>query len=110
MAAQFIAMNGAEFRGDLLCIYLARTSLPVPLSPVINIGCGTENTIAQFAKIICKLLKNNNKLTYNLSYPNGTMRKILDSTIIRSLGWKPKIKNKDGLAQTINWYKNNYPK
>ena len=82
----------------------------IRLSPVINIGCGTENTIAQFAKIICKLLKNNNKLTYNLSYPNGTMRKILDSTIIRSLGWKPKIKNKDGLAQTINWYKNNYPK
>ena len=82
----------------------------IRFSPVINIGCGTENTIAQFAKIICKLLKNNNKLTYNLSYPNGTMRKILDSTIIRSLGWKPKIKNKDGLAQTINWYKNNYPK
>jgi len=78
--------------------------------PVINIGCGTENTIAQFAKIICKLLKNNNKLTYNLSYPNGTMRKILDSTTIRSLGWKPKIKKKEGLKQTINWYKNNYLK
>ena len=82
----------------------------IRLSPVINIGCGTENTIAQFAKIICKLLKNNNKHTYNLSYPNGTMRKILDSTTIRSLGWKPKIKNKEGLTQTINWYKNNYLK
>ena len=82
----------------------------IRLSPVINIGCGTENTIAQFAKIICKILKNNNKLTYNLSYPNGTMRKILDSTTIRSLGWKPKIKNKKGLTQTINWYKNNYLK
>ena len=82
----------------------------IRFSPVINIGCGTENTIAQFAKIICKLLKNNNKLTYNLSYPNGTMRKILDSTTIRSLGWKPKIKNKKGLTQTINWYKNNYLK
>ena len=82
----------------------------IRFSPVINIGCGTENTIAQFAKIICKLLKNNNKLTYNLSYPNGTMRKILDSTTIRSLGWKPKIKKKEGLTQTINWYKNNYLK
>jgi GDP-L-fucose synthase len=82
----------------------------IRFSPVINIGCGTENTIAQFAKIICKLLKNNNKLTYNLSYPNGTMRKILDSTTIRSLGWKPKIKKKEGLKQTINWYKNNYLK
>ena len=36
------------------------------------------------------------------------MRKILDSSLIRSLGWKPKIKIKKGLSETINWYKKNY--
>ena len=82
----------------------------IRLSPVINIGSGTENTIAQFAQIICKILKNKNKITYNQSYPNGTMRKILDSTTIRSFGWKPKITTKKGLTQAINWYKNNYLK
>ncbi len=33
------------------------------------------------------------------------MRKILDSSLIRSLGWKPKIQIKKGLSDTINWYK-----
>ena len=79
-------------------------------SPVINVGSGHEHTIADFAKIICKILKNKNKLNFNRSYPNGTMRKILDSSIIKKLGWKPKIRTKNGLVQTINWYKKNYLK
>ena len=53
----------------------------IRLSPVINIGCGTENTIAQFAKIICKILKNNNKLTYNLSYLKNNSIKWCSTTI-----------------------------
>jgi len=82
----------------------------IKFSPVINVGSGSEHTISNYAKIICKILKNNNKLSFNRSYPNGTMRKILDSTFIRDLGWKPKIKTKNGLLQTINWYKKNYLK
>jgi len=77
-------------------------------SSVINVGSGNEHSIANFAKIICKLLSNKNKLNFNQKYPDGTMRKILDSTRIRSLGWRPKIKIKQGLLATINWYKNNY--
>ena len=82
----------------------------IKLSPVINVGSGSEYTIANFAKMICKILKSKNKLSFNLSYPNGTMRKILDSNTIRNLGWKPKIKTENGLRQTINWYKQNYLK
>ncbi len=77
-------------------------------SSVINVGSGNEHSIANFAKIICKLLNNKNKLNFNLDYPDGTMRKILDSSLIRSLGWRPKIKIKKGLSETINWYKKNY--
>jgi len=75
---------------------------------VINVGSGIEYSVANFAKIICKVLNNKNKLSFNKDYPDGTMRKILDSTLIKSLGWKPKIKIKDGLNQTIKWYKKNY--
>jgi GDP-L-fucose synthase len=78
-------------------------------SSVINVGTGDEHSIADFAKIICKLTNNKNKLSFNQDYPDGTMRKILDSTLIKSLGWKPKIKIKDGLNETIKWYKKNYP-
>tara|TARA_B100000780_G_scaffold266724_1_gene223154 strand:- start:554 stop:1513 length:960 start_codon:yes stop_codon:yes gene_type:complete len=74
-------------------------------SSVINVGSGYEHSIENFAKIICKLGNNKNKLSFNQDYPDGTMRKILDSSLIRSLGWKPKIQVKKGLMDTINWYK-----
>ena len=77
-------------------------------SSVINVGSGIEYSIENFAKIICKILNNKNKLNFNENYPDGTMRKILDSTIIKSLGWRPKITIKKGLSETINWYKKNY--
>jgi len=77
-------------------------------SSVINIGSGQEFTIKNFAKIISKILDNKNNLKFNKKYPDGTMRKILDNSIIKKLGWSPKINLNNGLTQTINWYRNNY--
>ncbi len=77
-------------------------------SSVINVGSGIEYSVSNFAKIICKILNNKNKLSFNQNYPDGTMRKILNSSLIKSLGWKPKIKIKKGLSETIKWYKKNY--
>jgi len=79
-------------------------------SPIINIGSGQEFTIKKFAKIISKILDNKNNLKFNKNYPDGTMRKILDNTIIKKLGWLPKINLNNGLTQTIKWYKSNYIK
>ena len=78
-------------------------------SSVMNVGSGNEYSISNYAKIICKILNNKNKLNFNENYPDGTMRKILDSTLIKSLGWRPKITIKKGLSETINWFKKNYP-
>ena len=77
-------------------------------SSVINVGSKEEFTIKEFAKIICKIINNKNKLKFNKDYPDGTMRKVLDNSIIKKLGWKPKILLNEGLNQTINWYKKNY--
>ena len=79
-------------------------------SPVINVGSGQEFTIKKFAKIISKILDNKNNLKFNKNYPDGTMRKILDNTIIKKLGWLPKVNLINGLTQTIKWYKSNYIK
>ncbi len=75
---------------------------------VINVGSGNEFTIKQFARIICKISNKKANLVFNKSYPDGTMRKILDNKKIKSLGWKPKISLEQGLFKTIQWYKENY--
>jgi GDP-L-fucose synthase len=83
--------------------YLKKTS-------VINVGSSKEYTIKQLANIINKITNNNSKLIFNKKYPDGTMRKILDNSSIKKLGWKPKIKLNEGLSQTISWYKKKYLK
>lgn len=75
---------------------------------LINVGSGQEYTVADFAKKICKIEKSKSKLVFNKNYPDGTKRKIIDSSIIRNLGWSPKISLKNGLEKTIRWYKKNY--
>ncbi len=80
----------------------------IKINPVINLGSGKEFSIKQFAKMICKLSGKKENLYYNKKYPDGTMRKILDNKIIKSLGWKPKISLEEGLSKTIKWYKENY--
>ena len=62
----------------------------------------------KFAKIINNLTGANKNLKFNKKYPDGTMRKILDSSLIKSLGWKPSIDVTRGLSNTIDWYKKNY--
>ncbi|OUU53381.1 MAG: hypothetical protein CBC25_00815 [Pelagibacteraceae bacterium TMED65] len=74
---------------------------------LINVGSGRELTIKQFANLIKKITKSNKKLKFNKKYPDGTKRKKLDLSRIKKLGWTPKISLKNGLIETINWYKKN---
>lgn len=99
-AVFFIVKKKINNNKNLLNI-IKKTSL-------INVGSGQEYTIADFAKKICKIEKNKMKLTFNQNYPDGTKRKIVDSTIIKKLGWRSKTSLEKGLEKTIKWYKKNY--
>ena len=81
----------------------------IRINSLINVGSGQEFTIKQFAELISKLTlgKFKYKLKFNKKYPDGTKRKILDNTILKKFGWKPKISLKDGLKNTIKWYVEN---
>ena len=70
----------------------------------LNVGTGNELTIAKLATLISKLVNYKGKILYNKKFPNGTPRKILDSSLIRSLGWRPKIKIKDGIKKTLKHF------
>ncbi len=73
----------------------------------INVGSGEEIRIKDLAYLIKEIVKYNGKLIFDESYPDGVMRKFLDSSKITNLGWKSRIKLEQGLKRTYNWYKKN---
>ena len=75
---------------------------------LINIGSGREISIKNLALLVASKLKHNIKISYNINIPDGTPRKILDSSKIRGLGWKPKVSLEKGLEDTIKDYRLNY--
>lgn len=68
---------------------------------LINIGSGVEKTIEQYAKFIIKNLKVNLNIKYDHTKPNGTPRKILDCSISKRYGWRPKVDLKNGLKKVL---------
>ena len=71
---------------------------------MINIGSGESISIKSLSKKISKILKFKGKIFFDDKYPDGTLRKNLDSSIIRSLGWRPKISLDLGLEKSIDYY------
>jgi GDP-L-fucose synthase len=76
----------------------------------INIGSGVEISIKDLAMKIADLTGFTGNITWDANRPDGTPRKILDSTKINKLGWKPLIPLDEGIKSNINWYKENYSK
>lgn len=62
-----------------------------------NIGCDHDLAISEIATAIAEVVGFEGKIVYDTTKPNGTMRKLLDSSRIRSLGWKPEVDEKTGL-------------
>lgn len=71
----------------------------------LNIGSSEEISIKNLALLVSKLSGFKGEITWNKGMPNGTPRKILDSSRMHSLGWYPSISLRDGIASTIAWYK-----
>jgi len=76
----------------------------------INIGSGQEITIAELAQKIAKTVGYNGEIKFDLSKPDGTLRKLLDSSRLNKLGYKSQISIDEGLKSTYDWYLNNQDK
>lgn len=74
----------------------------------INIGSNEEITVRDLALLIKEITGYDGKIEWDLSMPDGTPRKILDSSLIRELGWKPKTNLREGLKKTLDYFENNF--
>ena len=76
-------------------------------SQQINIGSGDEISIKDLGQKISNLTGFTGKVVWDSDRPDGTPRKVLDSTKINNLGWKPAITLDQGIAATVEWYQEN---
>jgi GDP-L-fucose synthase len=76
-------------------------------SQQINIGSGDEISIKDLAAKISNLTGFTGGIVWDANRPDGTPRKVLDSTKINNLGWKPSITLDQGIASTVEWYQEN---
>jgi GDP-L-fucose synthase len=74
-------------------------------SPIVNVGSGEEVSIADLAGLIAKVVGYEGRLSFELEGPDGTPRKLLDSTEIRESGWRPEVGLEDGLRLAWRWFK-----
>lgn len=70
----------------------------------INVGHGTEISIAGLARLIAEIVGYQGRIVFDTTKPDGTPRKLLDSRRLRELGWRPVIDLPSGLRETYAWY------
>ena len=73
--------------------------------PFINVGSGTDISIKDLAKLICKIVGFKGKMIFDKSKPDGTYRKLMDNKKLKKIKWKPKISLNVGIKRTISDFK-----
>ena len=67
-------------------------------------GTGIDISVKELAELIAEIVGFEGQITWDHSKPDGTPRKLLDSTRIKGLGWEPKIELREGLERTYKEY------
>jgi len=70
----------------------------------INCGAGYDVTIRELAEMVGKVTGFEGTLIFDQTKPDGTPRKLLDSTRLAALGWQPKTRLEDGVRAVYRWY------
>lgn len=71
---------------------------------IINVGSGDEVSIGELARVIGEVVGFSGEIVHDRSKPDGTPRKLMDSSRLLALGWKPAVSLRDGIADTYKWF------
>jgi GDP-L-fucose synthase len=87
------------------CVFLMR--LPedkfAPLvaagrAPLVNVGAGRDLAIAELAALVAEVVGWRGRFEYDAAKPDGTPRKLLDTSLLAGLGWRPRVGLREGIA------------
>ncbi|MDC0106076.1 GDP-L-fucose synthase [Flavobacteriaceae bacterium] len=71
---------------------------------IVNIGFGEDISISSLANLIVKIVGYKGDIIFDTSKPDGTLKKLMDTTKINNMGWLPRINLKEGLEKTVKEY------
>ena len=83
------------------CLFLMRAYAE---PDIVNVGVGEDMTIAELATLLSDIVGFRGAIRFDTTRPDGTPRKLLDVSRLRSLGWRATIPLRQGLADTYAWY------
>ncbi|MFQ5756443.1 MAG: GDP-L-fucose synthase family protein [Acidiferrobacterales bacterium] len=98
------AADGCVFLMNLPDEQFASLLTPHSSPPLINIGCGQDQTISELADTVRKVVGYEGDITWDSSKPDGTPRKLLDVTRLGTLGWKPSTGLAEGITKAYEGY------
>ena len=70
----------------------------------VNVGSGREVTVRELAEMVREVVGYEGRVVWDTSRPDGVMRRLLDSSKMREMGWEPKVELRDGLKKLYEGY------
>lgn len=74
------------------------------IKEIVNVGYGDDVSIGELAQLVKEIVGYQGTLRFDHTKPDGTPRKLLDSSRLRSTGWAPSVCLHDGIASTYAWF------
>jgi GDP-L-fucose synthase len=74
-------------------------------APLVNVGSGSDLTIAELARKVCAVLGFQGEIVFDTAKPDGTPRKLMDSSKLFRLGWRPKVSLEEGIRIAYDEYR-----
>ncbi len=96
--------DGSVFVMELDDATLAKKFLSYPDPCFVNLGTGVDVTIGELAKTVKAVVGFEGELVFDATKPDGTMRKLLDVSRAKSLGWQARVNLREGIEKTYRWF------
>lgn len=74
----------------------------------VNVGTGKDATIEEIAGMVAEAVGYQGRTDWDTSKPDGTPRKLLDVSTLTGLGWEPQVGLREGIAATVQWYREHH--